>query len=72
VDADTDARALLGVLLDDPTRHFSTPELTSVLAWPTCRVDDAVADVTRSGLAHANAGFVWASRAAIRAEELAG
>ena len=65
-----DARVLLAILLDEPTTHFSTAELAVELGWPAERVEDALAEVVRSGLAHRHGQFAFASRAAVRCREL--
>jgi hypothetical protein len=70
MDRDAADRVLLGVLLDEPKAHFSTGELETELGWPAFRIEDALAELVRSGLAHRHGDFAWASRAAGRAAEL--
>jgi hypothetical protein len=65
-----DERTLLGLLLDDPARHFSADELAREFDWPAFRVEDALAGLQRAGLTHRHGDFAWASRAAVRAAEL--
>jgi hypothetical protein len=70
MDPDADARILLGVLLDEPTRHFSEGELVALTGWPVWRVQDALAGLVRDGLAHRNGIYTFVSRAATRSAEL--
>jgi hypothetical protein len=66
MDADYDARALLGVLLDHSPAHLSFDELRRVLDFDAPRLDDALAGLVRDGLAHRHGDFAFASRAAAR------
>ena len=65
-----DGGVILPLLIEQPTVHFSEDELTAETAWSRERVQDALADLQRYGLAHRENGFVWASRAAVRCYEL--
>jgi hypothetical protein len=65
-----DAGALLGILTDDPRQHWSWSELQLQMGWPAERLDDALAELERDGLAHRHDRFCWASRAATRTREL--
>jgi hypothetical protein len=67
---ETDARALLGVLIDEPSTHFSRTELVNEMGWWPGRVDDALGELNRAGLVHRRDGFAFASRAAVRGREL--
>jgi hypothetical protein len=66
--SEPDQRALLGLLLDEPL--WTLEELRRELAWSAFRVEDALADLTRTGLANQGEGVTWASRAARAAELL--
>jgi hypothetical protein len=55
---------LLALLVDEPTTHFAASELVLELGWRAIRVEDALAQIMRAGLAHRHGGFVFASRAA--------
>jgi hypothetical protein len=70
VTPERDCRALLGLLLDEPTTHFSRAELVREMGWWPGRVDDALGELDRAGLVHRSNGFAFASRAAVRAREL--
>lgn len=63
-------RVLLGLLLQDAAARFSSSELARELGWPAFEVEDALAGLVRSGLAHRHGDFAFASRAAVRAAEL--
>jgi hypothetical protein len=65
-----DARVLLGILTDEPHTHFDRLELTRELGWEEERVEDALADLARSGLVNRQGRFAFASRAAVRCREL--
>jgi hypothetical protein len=65
-----DASALLGVLTDEPQHHWSQAELRLQMGWSEERLEDAVADLERDGLAHCHDGFTWPARAAVRCREL--
>jgi hypothetical protein len=65
-----DDRALLGLLLQDTGAPISSREICRELAWTAFRVDDALASLVRSGLAHRHGEFAWASHTAGRAAEL--
>ena len=45
-------------------------ELELQMRWPSERLDDALAELVRDGLAHHRDGFAWASHSAIRTREL--
>jgi hypothetical protein len=62
-----DASALLGVLTDEPTVHWSRAELQLQFGWQPERLEDALAELQREGLAHYQSGFAFASRAAASA-----
>jgi hypothetical protein len=64
------AAPLLALLLDQPTVHWSRDELHLHLGWSDGRLDDALAELERDGLAHRQSGFTWPTRAAVRAFEL--
>jgi hypothetical protein len=74
-------QAVLGLLLDDQRSLWSLSELDRYLApsdetrsgeEPSrARVEDAVADLYAAGLLHRIGGFVFATRAAAAAQELA-
>lgn len=66
-----DAGWVLGLLVDEPTTHFSEAELTRELNWPPVRIEDALAELARAGLVHRLGEFAFAARAAIRYRELA-
>jgi hypothetical protein len=70
MEPDADARILLGLLLDEPLRHFSEGELETLLDWPAWRVQDAVGGLAGDGLAHRQGSFAFASRAAWRCSKL--
>jgi hypothetical protein len=70
MNADYDARALLGVLLDHSPAHLSTDELQRTLAFDAPRLEDALVDLTRDGLAHRHDDFAFPSRSAVRFLEL--
>ncbi|MEA2331527.1 MAG: hypothetical protein QOH58_1665 [Thermoleophilaceae bacterium] len=70
MEPDDDARVLLGLLLDEPCRHFAPGELEALTGWPAWRVQDAVAGLVRDGLAHQHERFAFASRRAVRVAEL--
>jgi hypothetical protein len=65
-----DDRALIGILLDEAARHFKSCELARELGWPAFQIEDALAGLVRSGLAHRHGDFAFASRAAVRAAQL--
>lgn len=65
-----DPSALLGVLTDEPEIHWSRGELQTQMTWPPERLDDALAELEREGLAHRHDGFAWPTRAAVRCREL--
>jgi hypothetical protein len=65
-----DAGVLLRFLLDTPTAHFTVAELATALGWDSVRVEDAVAEIERGGLAHHFGPFVFPTHAAVRAAEL--
>jgi hypothetical protein len=69
-DASRDAAALLGLLLEDLSTHFSRDELALELSWPAFRVEDALADLARAGLAHRHDEFAFPSRPAVHCYEL--
>ena len=66
MDPDHDARVLLGLPLDEPTRHFSDGELASLLGWSQGRIDDALRALEGDRLAHRQGELSFASRAALR------
>jgi metal-dependent amidase/aminoacylase/carboxypeptidase family protein len=65
-----DASALLGTLTDEPHALWAIPELEREFGWSSERVQDALADLGRSGLAHQIGNAVFPSRAAVRCREL--
>jgi hypothetical protein len=66
-----DAGVLLAVLLEHYPAQLSVAELMCELDWPyEFRADDALARLARAGLIHRRDQFVFASRAAIRAQQL--
>ena len=65
-----DPSALLGVLTDEPHIHWSRAELRLQMGWPAERLEDALAELQRDGLAHSSDEFVWPSRAAVKCREL--
>jgi hypothetical protein len=71
MNADYDAHAVLGVLLDHSPAHLSTDELGRMLHdFNAVRVEDTLTDLVRDGLAHRHGGFAFASRAAVRFKAL--
>jgi hypothetical protein len=75
-DEDRAEQALLGLLLDAHPALLSIDEIVREMTdradefGPRDRVNNAVRDLVASGLAHRLDGFVFASRAAVRSEEL--
>jgi hypothetical protein len=75
-DHDLAASALLSVLLLAHPGLRSTEELVRELAEEPAdfaerdRVDDAIRDLVSTGLAHRHGAFVFATRAAVRFDEL--
>jgi hypothetical protein len=66
-----DAGVLLAVLLEHHPAHLAIEELQRELDWPyQFRIDDALARLARAGLIHRHDDFVFAARAAVRAQEL--
>jgi DNA-binding HxlR family transcriptional regulator len=65
-----DAGIVLGVLTDEPQVHWSAGELQRELEWPSERLQDALAELQRDGLAHRGEAFTWPTRAAVRCREL--
>lgn len=63
-------------LLDDYPVHFAVTELVSELSGPTAArsehddIERAVRDLAGAGLLHHGSGFVWPTRAAMRAGAL--
>lgn len=76
-DSDEVARIVLGIVVEHHPGLVAIGELLRELANPTLPrpmpqpfVYDGLADLTRSGLIHRLDGFVFASRAGVRANEL--
>jgi hypothetical protein len=65
-----DESALLGLLTDEPSVHWSSAELRLQLGWPAERLDDAITELERDGLAHRRGGAIWPTRAAVRCRTL--
>jgi hypothetical protein len=66
-----DAGVLLALLLEHYPAQLSVGELMCELGWPyEFRIHDALARLKQAGLAHRHDDFVFASRAAVRAQEL--
>jgi hypothetical protein len=61
-----DAGVVLRLLLDEPQVHFADEELVRELNWPPAKLEDALGELARAGLAHRRDGFVFPSRAAVR------
>jgi hypothetical protein len=57
-------RWVLAMLLEEPARHWSRCELRVALSIDLPDLDDAISALSRCGLAHRNADYVFASRAA--------
>jgi hypothetical protein len=68
---DDDARAVFGVLTDEPAVHWSPHELELQMGWRPERLEDALAGLERHGLIHRR-DAVWPTRAAVRCHELLG
>lgn len=69
--AEEDARidgAILMTLLSAPHRPWSVDEITRAM---DCNPSDSLRRLYGGGLIHRLDGFVWASRAAVLADELA-
>jgi hypothetical protein len=65
-----DPGSLLALLTDDSRQHWPWSELQLQMGWLPERLDDALAELERDGLAHRHDGFFWATRAATRTREL--
>jgi hypothetical protein len=65
-----DASALLGLLTDEPSLHWSIQELQNHLGWSPERLSDTIGELVRDGLAHEMNGFCRPSRAATQARLL--
>jgi len=61
-------RILLGLLLEKG--NVSLGEICRDLGWDEVRVEDSLAALTRTGLAHRQGEFAFASLSAARATEL--
>jgi hypothetical protein len=76
-DADRIASVVLGAVLDNHPAHLSMEEIIRQVADDprsfSARDDasNAITDLVAAGLFHRNGEFVFATRAAVRAEELA-
>lgn len=77
-DSDEVARIVLGTVVDHHPGLVAVDELVRQLCHPTLLqpmpesfLRDGLADLTRSGLIHRLDSFVFASRTAVRASELA-
>jgi hypothetical protein len=64
------AQWVLNELLDKPTVHWSLAELETRLDVDAPHIDDAVAALRRSGLAHRQGEFVFPTRAAVECGRL--
>jgi hypothetical protein len=75
-DADSAASVVLGVVLDQHPAHLSLEEIIRETADDPLRFEDrdetadAIRDLVRAGLLHRAGEFVFATRAAVRADEL--
>ena len=67
---DDDARVILRIVVEQPTVHFALEEICAEVGWKAERVQDALLELSRSGLIHRGAGFVFATRTAVRCHEL--
>jgi DNA-binding HxlR family transcriptional regulator len=65
-----DGGALLALLLDEPTVHWSFDELERQMGWLPDRLEDVLAELDRDGLIHRRGGAVWPTRAAVRCRTL--
>lgn len=65
-----DASVVLPLLIEQPSVRLSEDELAMETGWTRERVADVLAELERSGLAHRQDEFAWASRAAVRCHEL--
>jgi hypothetical protein len=70
-------QAVLGLLVDAHPGQYSEQELVRALTaedpdafGPRDRVHNAIRDLVGAGLAHRHGSFVFATRAAVRADEL--
>lgn len=68
--ADTDAAILEALLDEEAQRPWSVDEIARVLEDPIA-ASDGLGRLARAGLIHRLDGFVFASRAALRADEIA-
>jgi Fe2+ or Zn2+ uptake regulation protein len=75
-DEDQAEQAVLALLLDVHPAQLSTDEVVRELTdrpgefEPRDRVNNALRDLTAAGLVHRHGAFVFASRAAVRFEDL--
>lgn len=63
-------RLVLGELLLEPHQHLSLDELERALGIGRTELEDAVAQLRRSGLVHATGGYCWPTRAAVECDRL--
>jgi hypothetical protein len=65
------ARSILSLLLTEHPTQLSREEIRRELTGrKRIDVDDALAYLTRAGLAHESDGYFWATRAAVRGDAL--
>lgn len=75
-DADTTASAVMEILVEDYPAQFHVEEVIREVAPDATAfgdrddVENAIRDLVRAGLLHRSGGFVFATRASIRAAEL--
>jgi hypothetical protein len=65
-----DLGAVLGVLTDDPNKHWAWAELQLLFMWPPHRLNDALDELVRDGLVHKHDWEYWATHAASRCRYL--
>lgn len=68
-DGDIDGAVLDALLAEDAQRPWSVDEITRVIGDRVAAAD-SLARLTRAGLIHRIDGFVFASRAALAADEI--